>query len=182
MDNEKKFREELEDVLKREKDIEVLIIGKPYIEIKWLVSLQIAAMIRDYNNRRLNKEVEISISFLSEDIIPTVKKMKSYDIHIISILHFRAGHPNYIPKKANQENFIYVSDEGLSENKNLEECTIFNIEAISGIGDKLKCTILMGEEKKDILFSKPPQNLIEKYRIARQNAHIRNIKKQIPEY
>ena len=103
---------------------------------------------------------------------------KSHDIIIISIEHFKEGYPNYIPERANQENFILVSNEGISVNNDLEASMIFTIEAISKKEDKLICNLLMGEVKKEIAFSKPHQNLIEKYRIARQNAHIRNIKKQ----
>nr|NGX49476.1 hypothetical protein [Candidatus Anoxychlamydiales bacterium] len=176
MDIEKKFREELEDVLIREKSIEVLIIGKPYIETKWLVSLQIAAMIINYYKLRLIKEVEPLFCLDFKDI-PFIK-MKSHDINIISIQHFREGHPNYIPKRANQENYILVSDEGLSENKNLEASKIFTIEAISQKEDKLICNVSMGEIKEEIAFSKPPNNLIEKYRKARRDAEIRNMKKQ----
>ena len=36
----------------------------------------------------------------------------------------------------------------------------------------------MGEIKEEIAFSKPPNNLIEKYRKARRDAEIRNMKKQ----
>lgn len=139
-------------------------------------------MIRDYNNIRLNKEVEISIGLHLEDIILTIKKMKSYDIHIINIQQFIARPSYFTSERANQKNFIYVSDEGFSENKNLETLVEFTIEAISIIEDKLKCNIIVGEEKKEIEFSKPPKNLIEKYRKARLNAINRNMKKQIPEY
>ncbi len=71
-----------------------------------------------------------------------------------------------------------VSNEGISENKDLEASMIFTIEAISKKEDKLICNLLMGEVKEEIAFSKPPDNLIAKYRKAKRDAEIRNVKKQ----
>ncbi|KKL58861.1 hypothetical protein LCGC14_2221130, partial [marine sediment metagenome] len=64
MDKERGFIIELENIMDRVKAIEVLIIGEPNNDTKWLVSLRIAEIIREYNNSKLKKEVEILFSFL----------------------------------------------------------------------------------------------------------------------
>lgn len=181
--SEKRFRENLDYILGREKAIEVLIIGEPNKDIKWLVSLRIAEMIKEYNNSKLNKEVKILFSFLLEDIVPTINKMNPHDIHILRIQPFRAGGiiSYFSSERAKQKNFIYVSHEGLSENKKLKFFSIFNIEALSKTKDKLICNILVENEKKEIEFSYPSKDLIETYHEDRLNAFDKVMKRQIPE-
>ncbi|HEC38117.1 MAG TPA: hypothetical protein ENI29_07765 [bacterium] len=179
MDKERGFIIELEGIMDRVKAIEVLIIGEPNKDTKWLVSLRIAEMIREYNNSKLNKQAEILFSFLLEDIVPCIEKMNSYDIHILRIQPFRVeGMASYFTsERAKQKNFIYVSHEGLSENKKLEVFVMFYVEAISRTKDKLKCNIIVGKEKKEIEFSYPSNDLIEEYRKVRIDAFDKVLKK-----
>ncbi|KKL93603.1 hypothetical protein LCGC14_1873030 [marine sediment metagenome] len=167
MDKERGFIIELEGIMDRVKAIEVLIIGEPNKDTKWLVSLRIAEMIREYNNSKLNKQAEILFSFLLEDI------------HILRIQPFRVeGMASYFTsERAKQKNFIYVSHEGLSENKKLEVFVMFYVEAISRTKDKLKCNIIVGKEKKEIEFSYPSNDLIEEYRKVRIDAFDKVLKK-----
>ena len=170
VDNEQRFRIELEEILSRRKIIEILIIGKPSNNTKWLVSLRIAEMIKDYYKIKKEKEVEISFSFLLEDIVPIINKMKPYDIHIIKIQPFYVENmaSYFSSESAKKKNFIYVSHEGLSENKQLEFFAIFYIEAISITKNTLKCKIIVKNEKKEIDFSYPHEELIQLFNNIRK--------------
>ncbi|MFW9968737.1 MAG: hypothetical protein ACFFDF_00965 [Candidatus Odinarchaeota archaeon] len=181
--SERSFQLSLEEILIRDEPIDCLIIGKPNIHFKWFVGLRIAEMIKQYLKR---KDIEVSIHFtyLIEDIVPNINKMKSYDIQILRIQDFKVdGMISYIDsERAKQKNFIYISHESeyLNRiNKSISSLVIYQIHVLSSSKDKIKCEVLNPKGSIEIEFLYPNNDLIKNYNTFREETLNRVIKRQL---
>lgn len=160
--SEKRFQNELRDILDRNYGIDCLVIGSSGNDMKWYVSLKIAEMIKDYHIRNHNKEGNILLSFINEDLIENTNKMEKYDIHILRIhkMEVKGLFAYFDSKRQKQKNFIYVHHKEIPELKSL---VMFNIEVISTKGNELKCEVKTKDGKIKLFLSYPIKELMDKY-------------------
>ena len=181
--SEKEFQDEVEEILNRHEALDCLVIGEPNNDAKWYVALRISEMIKEYWKKKSNIEISLFFSILEVDIIPNINKMNTYDIQILRIQPFVEGLFAYFDsKRAENKNFIYISHKSTNLNQINEKVgslVLFHLETVERRKDKILCKIQVEEGKRDLEFSYPHKELIEKYRNARKEALNKVIKRQI---